>query len=276
MSFSYTRRYTGPIRAVVFDWAGTMVDHGCQAPTAVFQAAFATAGLPITEAEARGPMGRAKIDHIRDIGAMETVAARWEQTKGRAFTEEDVAEIYATFLPRQIAVAGDHADLIPGAAETAGWLRGRGVRLGSTTGYTREIMAAVTPKAAAAGYAPDCLICAGDLPKGRPAPHMLWQAMMALDTYPPAAVVKVGDTVTDIDEGLNAGTWTVGCVETGSNMGLTLGALTALPAAERVARRAAAAEPLARAGAHYLIDGVADLPSVIEDIEGRLRRGDTP
>ena len=53
------------IDAVIFDWAGTIVDFGSFAPTQVLVDAFAAAGVAITLDEARGPMGLAKRDHSR-------------------------------------------------------------------------------------------------------------------------------------------------------------------------------------------------------------------
>ena len=55
------------LRGVVFDWAGTVVDHGSRAPVAALQDVFAGAGVPVTVAEARLSMGIAKRDHIRCI-----------------------------------------------------------------------------------------------------------------------------------------------------------------------------------------------------------------
>jgi phosphonoacetaldehyde hydrolase len=68
----------GPrIRLVVFDWAGTTVDHGSRAPVAAFVRAFAGHGVEVTPDEARGPMGLHKRDHIRAMLQMPAVARRW-------------------------------------------------------------------------------------------------------------------------------------------------------------------------------------------------------
>ena len=53
------------LKAAVFDWAGTVIDHGSLAPMGVFVKTFAGFGVAITIAEARGPMGMAKRDHIK-------------------------------------------------------------------------------------------------------------------------------------------------------------------------------------------------------------------
>ncbi|MGQ9370753.1 phosphonoacetaldehyde hydrolase [Azospirillum sp. ST 5-10] len=272
--FAYRRRYVGPLRLVVFDWAGTCIDHGCRAPAAVFQAAFAELGVTIDEAEARAPMGLPKWQHIRAIGS--AIDARWRAATGAGFGDADADAVYERFLPRQIAVVADYADVIAGVPEAVAALRARRMRIGSTTGYTRDIMAACVGKAEAQGYAPDAMVCAGDLPTGRPGPHMVFRLMAEFDVYPPAAVVKVGDTPVDVEEGLNAGAWTVAVAATGNEVGLTAEALAALPAAEREGRIGRAAAKLAAAGAHYVIPSVADLPPVIADIEARLARGETP
>lgn len=268
--------YRGPVLACVFDWAGTTIDYGCQAPAAVFREAFAAFGVDVSDSEAREPMGRPKRDHIRALGAMPSVAARWRARRGRDFGESDVDAVYDRFLPRQIEVAGSYADVIPGVAEAVAGLRAMGIRIGATTGYTRDIMAACFGRAAAQGYAPDVTVCAGECPHGRPAPDLLWRAMMELGTYPPTAVVKVGDTVADIEEGVNAGTWTVGCALTGSEMGLSLAEVQGLTPAERSIRRDRAAVKLESAGAHFVIDGVADLPDIVNAINDLLEAGERP
>ena len=52
------------VKAVIFDWAGTVVDYGSLAPMGAFVETFAEFGVAITIDEARGPMGMAKRPHI--------------------------------------------------------------------------------------------------------------------------------------------------------------------------------------------------------------------
>ncbi len=276
MTYRYARAYTGPLKAVVFDWAGTLIDHGCRAPARVFQAIFDEAGVAVTEAEARAPMGLPKRDHIQAVGATPRVAAAWKDTHGRPFSEADVDALYETFLPRQIDIVGDYADLIPGALEAVEAARGMGLRIGSTTGYTRDIMAICTARAAAQGLTVDTMACAGDLPRGRPGPYLMWRVLTELEIYPPEAVVKVGDTPADVEEGLACGAWMVGVAASGNETGLSVDDLAALPAAERDARVAQARAVLAQRGAHVVVDSVRDLPPVLAEINARLRRGERP
>lgn len=276
MSLTYARRYTGKLQAVVLDWAGTTVDHGCMAPAATFQAAFAQTGVPITVAQARGPMGMAKWQHIKAITAMAPVAEAWRAAFGTAPTDADIDAIYGRFLPLQIETVAHHSDVIPGVTETIAAFRARGLKILSTTGYPREVMAVVAEVAKAQGYEPDVTICAGDTPAGRPGPFMALAALVQASVSPVEAVVKIGDTVVDVEEGLNGGMWSIGVAATGNEVGLSAAALAALPAADRRRLIDEAAGKLARAGAHYVVDGLSDVPALLDAIEARLARGEKP
>lgn len=264
------------LQAAIFDWAGTVIDHGSLAPMGVFVKAFARFGVDITIPEARGPMGMAKRDHIRTLMHQPRIAAAWTAAQKTAPDEAAIDRVYEVFVPMNEEVVADYATMIEGAVDTVTALRARGLKIGSTTGYTRSIMARVLPLAAAQGYAPDNLVCAGDLPTGRPTPAMMYRSFLDLGIGPARGVVKVDDTPVGIAEGLNAGTWTVGVALTGNAFGLTPAETAALAPADFAARRAAAVAELARAGAHYVIDTVADLMPVIDAIEGRLARGERP
>ena len=264
------------LKAVVLDWAGTILDHGSLAPMGVFVEAFARFGVPLTIEQARGPMGLPKRDHIAALMALPEIAAAWRQAQGAAPDETAIDRVYDVFVPMNVEVVARFATLIPGAAEAVAAARARGLKIGSTTGYTRAIMAPLLPLAAAQGYVPDNLVCAGDLAHGRPTPLMMYRTFLDLGVWPAARVVKVDDTAPGIAEGLAAGTWTVGVAVTGNAFGLDLEATRALAPEAFAARRAAAVAELTRAGAHLVIDGVADLLPALDAIEGRLARGERP
>lgn len=266
----------GHLRAVVFDWAGTMVDHGSLAPTGVFVEVFAGFGVEVSVAEARGPMGLPKLEHIKALGRVPRIAARWREAQGSPFDDTAAERVYEIFAPANRAVVTRHADLVPGAAATVVTLRERGLKIGSTTGYTRDIMEPLLPLAAEQGYTPDNLVCAGDLPAGRPTPLMMYRCFLDLAVWPAAAVVKVDDTEPGIAEGLAAGCWTVGVAMTGNAVGLTAAELGGLDPGERERRRSDAGERLRGAGAHVVIDGVADLLPVLDAIDERLAQGERP
>lgn len=270
------RPYRGPLRAVIFDWAGTTVDYGSRAPAGVFIEVFKRRGVPITIEQARGPMGMHKRDHIAALLELPAVSAMWRELHGRPASDADVQSMYQELVPLQLACLADYADVIPGTLETVEHCRKRGLKIGSTTGYNRPMMDLLLEEARRRGYAPDCAISGDEVPAGRPHPYMALLAAVQLQAYPMEAIVKVGDTVPDIHEGLNAGMWTVAIAKTGNEIGLSEDDVAALPKEELDVRLAAAYERLRAAGAHYVIDGVGDLPPVLDQIEARLARGERP
>jgi phosphonoacetaldehyde hydrolase len=260
----------------VLDWAGTVIDHGSRAPMGAFVRAFAAFGVAITIDEARSPMGMAKRDHIFAVGTLPRVCEAWAKVMGRPFDMEDADRVFEMFEPMNVASVCDHADLIPGAIAAIDAARARGLRIAATTGYTRPIMAMVEPIAAAAGYAPEFTICAGDLAAGRPSPLMMWAAMARLGVHPAASVVKIDDTPVGIGEGIAAGTWTIGLALSGNLAGLSAAELAALSVCEQDALRVQATAAMHQAGAHLVIDSLADLMPALARIEAALAIGARP
>jgi phosphonoacetaldehyde hydrolase len=252
---------------VIFDWAGTMVDFGCRAPVAALLEAFASRGVNLDEAAVRADMGKAKADHVRALLARPDVAAAWTAAAGAAPGEGDVTALMADLGPLMREAAGDAAELIPGAAETVVALRANGLKVASSTGYTREMMAPVLVRAAQQGYAPDHLVCANETPEGRPSPLMIYKACAELGVWPLSRVVKVDDAEAGIAEGRAAGCFTVGVSASGNGLGLSLAALAALDPAERAARLAIAAASLKVSGADLVIETVADLIPALNGVE---------
>jgi phosphonoacetaldehyde hydrolase len=244
---------------VIFDWAGTMVDFGCRAPVAALVEAFARRGVTLAEAAARADMGKAKADHVRALLARPEVAAAWLQAVGRASQDADVETLMTDLGPLMRDAAAAAAELIPGAAEAVGALRAAGLKIGSSTGYTREMMEPVLARAAAQGYAPDHLVCAGETPQGRPTPLMIYKACAELGVWPLSRVVKVDDAEAGVAEGRAAGCFTIGLAASGNGMGLSQAALAALPPVEREERLAKVRASMTAAGADLVIDTVADL-----------------
>lgn len=261
---------------MVLDWSGTIVDHGCIAPADTFVQTFAEAGVPVTLAEARAPMGIPKWDHIKAVITSEAVAERWRAAHGRRPDDSDVDRLYERFLPLQVQAAAEHSELIPGALDAVAAMRARGLAVATTTGYPREVMDVVVREAKQRGYEPDVTICAGDTPTGRPGPFMALQALIRLSISPVEAAVKIGDTVVDIEEGLNGGMWSVGVAATGNEVGLSAADYAALPVDGRRRLSDAATDVLLKAGAHYVVDSIADVMPVLDSIEERLRAGEKP
>ena len=255
---------------VIFDWAGTTVDYGCFAPVNAFALAFQKFGITPTVEEIRAPMGMLKRDHIRTMLRMERIARAWEETHGRPAGEEDVEAVYAQFEPKLFSILDRFSTPKPFAVETAAALREMGLKIGSTTGYTRSMMDVVLPAATAKGYAVDNCVTPDGLPAGRPAPYMIYKNMADLAIPSVDCVLKYGDTIADIKEGINAKAWTVGVVLGSNELGLTQEEVSSLPADELEARKADVRRRMLAAGAHYVVDTIAELPAVIAEINRKL------
>ena len=269
MSFQY-------VRAVILDWAGTTVDFGSLAPVAALDRVFEASGVPVTAAEVRAHMGTLKKDQIRSICAGERVAGAWAARYGHAPTEADVERLFAEFLPRQSQILAEFSNPIRGVPETIECWRAAGLGIGSTTGYTRDLLDIVLPAAAAQGYTPDASVTPDEVGAGRPKPFMCYRNAILLGVYPLWHCVKIGDTPSDIGEGLNAGMWTIGITATGNEVGISQDDWDALPAGEQREREEQAAGRLTGAGAHFTAPSLAACGGILEEIDRRLAAGERP
>lgn len=248
---------------VIFDWAGTMVDFGCAAPVRALIEAFRDEGVPIDDASARRDMGKAKLDHVRSLLLFPPVADAWKAKFGRVADAEDIDRIMVRLGPLMREQAARASTLIPGARETVERLRAEGLRIASSTGYTRDMMEPVLKRAAEQGYAPEHVVCSGETPAGRPSPLMIYKACAELGIWPLSRVVKVDDAEAGIAEGRAAGAFTVG-VASGNALGLSFEEFEELSSQERLSRIAGARRTLLDSGADLVVDSVADLVPALE------------
>lgn len=264
------------IQLIVFDWAGTTTDFGSQAPVQVFDRTFSQYGLHFSRAEINAPMGMEKKAHIRSMLSTAHGRELWEGAKGRSWTEEDVESVYQSFEDNLRKVVAEYSRVIPGVTETVAALRERGIRIGSTTGYTSEMMRFVLPVAEADGYVPDCVVTPDVTGHSRPTPFMLYECMRRSGVWPASRVVKVGDTVVDIQEGKNAGAWAIGILKGSNLMGFSQEEYVKASEEERRNRADAARKVYMDAGADLVIDTILDLPAAIDTINAKLAKQEGP
>jgi phosphonoacetaldehyde hydrolase len=261
------------IRAIVLDWAGTTVDHGSMAPVLALQTLFAKHGITLSTEDARRDMGLLKRDHIQAILALPNIRKEWRTATGKKPDDADVLSLFEEFGQLQMKIIARHSQLIAGVAETVMAWQNRGLRIGSTTGYTRRMLDPVLKQAARHGFRPDASVCPDEVAGGRPAPWMLMKNAQLLDAYPPSACVKIGDTVVDIEEGRNAGMWTIGLTRTGNLVGLDQQQWEQLSQASKKNRLRNAQNILRRAGADYVAEDLASCNQALAKIEKRLKNG---
>lgn len=255
------------ISCVIMDWAGTTVDFGCFAPLNAFLKVFSEEkGIDITYRQAREPMGLLKIDHIKAILNMPEVNEKFRARYGRDWNMEDVNEMYVSFEKHLFASLSNFTTPIPGVLDTIKELRESGIKIGSTTGYTQAMMDVVRPGAAAKGYVVDNLVTPDNLPAGRPAPYMIYKNMIDLAIPSVDNVVKVGDTIADIKEGVNAKVWSIGIITGSNEMGITEEEYNCRTPDELAALKQEVRERMMAAGVHFVLDNITELPACIEKI----------
>ena len=258
------------------DWAGTVVDHGCRGPAAVFMDVFADHGITLTLAETRKHMGLKKKDHLRKLCALPSLKAQWQNIHGHMPTEQEIDQLYIELESNMLKTLERHGEPIPGAIEAVARFREMGLKIGSCTGYTRSMMDVLEPVAKKKNYVPDVVICSSDVPAGRPLPWMCWLNAIRLEIYPLRTMVKIGDTVNDIQEGLNAGMWTIGLSRTGNELGLSVDEVKAVDDDHLESLLVEVASKFNQEGAHFVVQSLADCPDIITRIDRRLAMGQHP
>ena len=252
------------------DWAGTTVDFGCFAPVNAFIKAFKEIDINISTKEVRESMGMAKIEHIRQLLRMKRIYNEFKNIYQRDWYEEDVTKLNRSFEKYLFETLTDYANPIPHVIDTVSFLRQKGIKIGSTTGYTRAMMDVVEPSARSAGYFTDNCITPNGLPMGRPAPFMIFRNMIDLNVQNTDSVIKIGDTMEDIREGLNAKVWSIGVIVGSSELGLSEAEVNKIPEAELNEQIAVVSRKMTEAGAHYVINSIKELPTIIEQINFQL------
>ena len=276
--FVFNRSYRGPVKALILDWSGTTADAYVVAPAVVFVEVFANKGVEISMAEARGPMGLRKDLHIKALTEDPVIAARWKGVHGRLPDQSDVDAMFTDFVPAQLDCLRKYTGLLPGVAEVTQRIQASGVKIGSTTGFMRSMVDILEEDAAKQGYRPDASVAGDEVKHGaRPAPHMVYKNLDILGITTIQSVIKVDDTASGVGEALNAGCWGVGVARYSNYMDIDTPEEGAAMSDEEINRRMAISRDiLERTGAHYVIDSLADIEPVIEDINVRLARGERP
>ncbi|MCG6859367.1 MAG: phosphonoacetaldehyde hydrolase [Salaquimonas sp.] len=276
--FVFTRSYRGKVKALILDWSGTTADAYVVAPAVVFVDVFRRQGVEISMAEARGPMGLRKDLHIKALTEEPEIRERWKLVKGLYPTDADVDMMFADFVPAQLDCLRKYTDLLPGVAEVTQRLQKQGIKIGSTTGFTRSMVDILEEEAAKQGYKPDSSVAGDEVVHGaRPGPFMVYKNLDMLGVYPIQSVIKIDDTTSGVGEALNAGCWGVGVARYSNYMDMDTPDMDKTLPREEIERRLEKTRDILRkAGAHYVIDSLADIEPVIEDINQRLARGERP
>ena len=271
-------RYNGKVQAVILDWSGTTADAYVVAPAVVFVDVFKKQNVEISMAEARGPMGLRKDLHIKALTEVDEIKERWKGVHGKYPDQDDVDRMFADFVPMQLACLRKYTNLLPGVADVTQRMQKQGIKLGSTTGFVRSMVDILEEEAAKQGYKPDASVAGDEVMNGaRPSPHMVFKNLDMLGITPIQSVIKVDDTISGVGEAVNAGCWGVGVTRYSNYMDVDTPEDGEKLSEEEISKRKAHTHKLLeKAGAHYVIDSIADIEPVIEEVNKRLANGERP
>jgi phosphonoacetaldehyde hydrolase len=272
------KRYRGKVQALILDWSGTTADAYVVAPAVVFVEVFKRQNVEISMAEARGPMGLRKDLHIKALTEVDEIKERWKNVHGKYPDQGDVDRMFADFVPLQLDCLRKYTTLLPGVAEVTQRLQKQGIKIGSTTGFLRAMVDILEEDAAKQGYKPDASVAGDEVINGaRPSPHMVFKNLDMLNITPIHSVIKVDDTVSGVGEAVNAGCWGVGVTRYSNYMDVDTPEDGEKLSDDEIAKRLAKTKDmLEKAGSHYVIDSIADIEPVVEDVNQRLARGERP
>lgn len=197
-----------PIRLAVLDMAGTTVaDDGLV--MAAFDAAADAAGIPTDGPEherARtyvvDTMGQSKIVVFRALTGGDETRAQLANTAFESAYDD--------------AIAAGGAREIDGAATTIEKLRGAGVKVALSTGFSAPTRDRLLAALGWDGLV-DLVVAPADTVRGRPYPDMILTALMALRIDDVREVAVLGDTANDIASGVRAGAAVVAGTLTGAH-----------------------------------------------------------
>jgi phosphonatase-like hydrolase len=206
------------ISLAVFDLAGTTLEDDASGVFAALNDAIVAAGFHVSEREIWSQMGVRKIDAIRHLLPNAS--------------SESVHSIHEDFRARMITFYRESASVraYEGIPELFIELRQVGVRVALDTGFDAETVRVILDRLAW-HLQIDAWVASDQVPEGRPAPYMIRDLMHKTGVTDPRQVAKIGDTPTDIAEGVNA--------MVGLNLAVTYGThsadqLRAIPGAELI------------------------------------------
>ena len=269
------------IQGLILDFSGTTLDAHVIAPAYAFVESFSKEGVQITMEEARKPMGLRKDLHILKILENPSVIEKWKAKKGSLPTKEDGARLFQHFIPIQNSCLKDFSELIPGTNETVDYARNKlKMKIGLTTGFTREMVDILLKEAKPQGFVPDVSVAGDDVGSNmgfRPAPFMVWKNMELMNLYDRRTIVKVDDTIGGVGEGLNAGVWTIGLYRFSNYTNIdTIAQWKSMKNSEFEEKVEKSKNILMKSGAHYITSSIKEIPEILDDINRRVANGENP
>lgn len=220
-------------RLAVFDMAGTTVADD-NAVGIAFQQAFRNNGYEIKLEDVNPLMGYHKPLAIQMV--LEKLGEEFDEETLNSIHDDFVEEMtdYYEFDPR--------VKPLPGVEEVFLELKEKGISIALNTGFPHEIADTIVKRFQwkERGLIDD-YIASDEVEQGRPYSFMIHELMDRAGVEDPSAVLKVGDTEADINEGRNT--------KCGLVVAVTTGAFTR--------------EELMPYGPDHILDNLSELPNLI-------------
>jgi phosphonatase-like hydrolase len=199
--------FSRPLELLVCDLAGTTVRDDGVVEQAFQRAAETTdviGDTPWDEAldYVRSTMGQSKFDVFTHLASGDTVKA----TRATAEFEKAYADL----------ITSGGVEAMPGAEALFEWVRGTGAKVALTTGFSPVTRDAILDRLGWRDLV-DLALSPADVGRGRPAPDLILTALIRTSTSSVDRVAVVGDTVSDIESGHNAGAGLVVGVTSGAH-----------------------------------------------------------
>ncbi|MCB9638670.1 MAG: phosphonoacetaldehyde hydrolase [Myxococcales bacterium] len=279
MEFFYQRSYRGPVKAVVLDLEGTSIDHGGLGLAKALIELFQRYQVSLPMDRAHTPHALLKEVHLQRLFQTPSIAEQWRKQHQSLPDGAKLQSLVDELQQIQLSHTTQTAQLLPGVASSVQKWQQAGILISAVSSETEVITQAHIQHAATQGFQPDCAISIDQIPSTQPtapAPWLIAQSAMLLEVYPWESIVSIGDTVDDIEAGLNAGVWTVGIVQTGREMGLTAQEFQAMPSEQRQDLIAEIKHRMYRSGAHFVVNTFDQCNIVLDEIQDRLAIGIRP
>lgn len=278
------RPYNGKIKTIILDNSGTFIDPYVIAPVKAFQETFKKFKINISSDECRKPMGIRKDLHICEILKNTRVKDEWNKIYGRNYDKNDIQNIYNELIPTQIEILHNYCNLLPKVPETIEMIKNMNIKIGTTTGFNRKMMDIILNNMNKKNIHFDFTVAGDDFNSNeihlgtRPLPFMIYKNLFNLNSTPIESVIKIDDTIPGIQEGLNAGCWTIAIADYSNYMNInSMEEWNSMSSKEQMERKIFSRNKLhLESGCHYVIHEFDDIIYVIDDINNRLSNNEKP
>lgn len=263
------------IKGIILDWAGTTIDYGSLTPIYAIRSAFKQFDIVLETEIIRKYMGLHKLIHIQSMLNEEIVKNQWEDQTNMSLTELS-EDIFSKLLITTNEEALKRSNPIAGVVDFMYTMRDKGIIFGSTTGYTREMMNIIVPIVTELGVSFDSIVTPDEVPAGRPFPWMVYKNAIAMNTFPFWQMIKIGDTIADIQEGINAGMWVIALTKCGNEVGFSAEEIETVADDIIMDKIKAAETKFMNEGAHYVANSIAETYEILEEINEKIGYGILP